>query len=128
MGVDISEQTRAFVRGHRTDDVRDLALHAKRVEGLDLTWALDQIAGWQTARRKLPQWADVDDIIYPPHLAMEQCSSEPTARYKARLAARLLAGAGPVETTTADAVPEPRQRNGPRSHARPSPVPLPKAC
>ncbi len=107
MGVDISEQTRAFVRGHRTDDVRDLALHAKRVEGLDLTWALDQIAGWQTARRKLPQWADVDDIIYPPHLAMEQCSSEPTARYKARLAARLLAGAGPVETTTADAVPEP---------------------
>lgn len=92
--VEISQQTREFIRSHRTDDVRDLALHAKRTPDLDLPWALDQIAGWQTARTKLPQWADTDGIIYPPHLSMEQCSSEPTARYKAELATRLMASDG----------------------------------
>lgn len=92
--MEISQQTREFIRSHRTDDVRDLALHAKRTPDLDLPWALDQIAGWQTARTKLPQWADTDGIIYPPHLSMEQCSSEPTARYKAELATRLMASDG----------------------------------
>lgn len=91
--VEISQQTREFVRDHRTQDVRDLALHAKRAPDLDLPWALDQIAGWQTARAKLPQWADTDGIIYPPHLSMEQCSSQATARYKAELASRLMAAA-----------------------------------
>lgn len=92
IAVEISESTAAFVRAHRTENVRDLALHAKREDGLDLMWALDQIAGWQTARTKLPQWADSDGIIYPPHISMEQCSSEATARYKARLASTLLHG------------------------------------
>lgn len=92
--MEISQQTREFIRSHRTDNVRDLALHAKRTPDLDLPWALDQIAGWQTARTKLPQWADTDGIIYPPHLSMEQCSSEPTARYKAELATRLMASDG----------------------------------
>lgn len=92
--MEISQQTREFIRSHRTDNVRDLALHAKRTPDLDLPWALDQIAGWQTARSKLPRWADTDGIIYPPHLSMEQCSSEPTARYKAELAARLMAPDG----------------------------------
>ena len=39
---------------------------------------------------KLPRWASIDGIIYPPHISMEQCSSEQTALYKAELAARLL--------------------------------------
>ena len=42
------------------------------------------------ARVKLPRWASIDGIIYPPHISMEQCSSEQTALYKAELAARLL--------------------------------------
>ena len=42
------------------------------------------------ARTKLPRWASIDGIIYPPHISMEQCSSEQTALYKAELAARLL--------------------------------------
>lgn len=40
------------------------------------------------ARTKLPRWAATDGIVYPPHLSMEQCSSEQTALYKADLAAR----------------------------------------
>lgn len=86
----INQSTIDFALRHRLDDPRKLALTAKPGDGIDLIAALQQIAGWQAARRKLPSWAAVDGIIYPPHLAMEQCSSENTARYKARVAARLL--------------------------------------
>ena len=81
----INEETWNFVRQHAGDDVRTLALQGAKEAGVDLTVALQQIAGWQTARRKLPSWAAVEGMVYPPHLNMEQCSSEQTARYKAGL-------------------------------------------
>ena len=71
-----------FIKLHLEDDVRQLALKAHGVEGIDLAYCLDQIAGRQTARRKLPSWAAIDSIVYPPHISMEQCSSEQTALYK----------------------------------------------
>ena len=77
-----NEATIRFVREHREEDVRALALQARRDGDVHLTWALDQIQGWQTARRKLPSWAATDGVVYPPHLSMEQCSSEQTAIYK----------------------------------------------
>ena len=70
--------------------VRLLALQSHRYPDIDMPFLLDQLAGWQTARTKLPSWAAKEDIIYPPHLSMEQCSSEQTAEYKARLVARLV--------------------------------------
>lgn len=91
----INDATRQFVRQHTDDDVRLLALQAHATAGIDLPWALDQIRGRQVARRKVPSWAAVDGIVYPPHLSMEQCSSEPTARYKAQLVRRLLDGTAP---------------------------------
>ena len=89
----INDATRQFVRQHTDDDVHLLALQAHATAGIDLPWALDQIRGRQVAQRKVPSWAAVDGIVYPPHLSMEQCSSEPTARYKAQLVRRLLDGA-----------------------------------
>ena len=82
----MNEATQEFIRQHREDDVRQLALKGKGKGEVDLPLALQQIAGWQTARRKLPSWAACDGLLYPPHLNMEQCSSEQTARYKAGLA------------------------------------------
>ena len=67
-----------------------LALQSHRYPDIDMPFLLDQLAGWQTARTKLPLWAAKEDIIYPPHLSMEQCSSEQTAEYKARLVACLV--------------------------------------
>ena len=84
-----NEETIRFVREHREEDVRTLALKARRDGDVDLPWALDQIQGWQTARRKLPTWAAIDGIVYPPHLSMEQCSSEQTALYKCGIVSRL---------------------------------------
>lgn len=81
----MNEQTRDFIRENADKDIRLLALSAKKNLDVDLSFALDQIAGRQTARQKLPSWAATDDIVYPPHLSMEQCSSEQTARYKMKL-------------------------------------------
>ena len=82
----INEQTWDFIRQHAADDVRKLALQGTKDAAVDLSMALQQIAGRQTALKKLPSWAAVERVLYPPHLNMEQCSSEQTARYKARLA------------------------------------------
>ena len=69
--------------------VRLLALQSHRYPDIDMPFLLNQLAGWKTAHTKLPSWAANEDVIYPPHLSMEQCSSEQTAEYKARLVARL---------------------------------------
>ena len=78
--------TAEFIREYRERDIRQLALQATRFPDVDMPYALDQIQGWQIARRKLPKWAACDGVIFPPHLSMEQCSSEPTAQYKLNLA------------------------------------------
>lgn len=98
----MNDETREFVAMHRNEDVRELALKAKRVEGLDLPLALDQIAGWQIARKKLPQWASCEGIVYPPHISMEQCSSQFTAQYKSEVAQTLLAPAATVRARVSD--------------------------
>ena len=84
----IDQATLDFIRQHRTDDVRRLALQGAKHPEVDLRYALEQIAGWQKARTKLPSWAVCEDLVYPPHLSMEQCSSEATATYKARIAGK----------------------------------------
>lgn len=98
----MNDKTREFVAMHRNEDVRELALKAKRVERLDLPLALDQIAGWQIARKKLPQWASCEGIVYPPHISMEQCSSQFTAQYKSEIAQTLLAPAATVRARVSD--------------------------
>ena len=80
----LDSATIEFIALHRNDDVRTLALQARRYPTVDMREAVTQIEGWQQAREKLPAWATVDGIIYPPKISMEQCSSEKTAKYKAK--------------------------------------------
>jgi len=92
-----NEATRKFIGDHRFDDVRQLALqfhnhsshqstnHSTSLSFIDIPWALTQIAGRQFAENKIATWFQSDEIVYPQHLALEQCSSEQTARYKSRL-------------------------------------------
>ena len=86
----MNQATLDFIRQHQDDDVRQLAFLGSKYPEVDMPFALDQIRGRKMARVKLPRWASIDGIIYPPHISMEQCSSEQTALYKAELAARLL--------------------------------------
>lgn len=74
-----------FIRDHQHDDVRTLALQAKKYPGIDMPAIINQIAGRQTAEHKIPSWYETEGIIYPVHLSLEQCSSELTAKYKSSL-------------------------------------------
>lgn len=78
-----------FIVQNLDADVHALAL-SKVPTDIDLRYCLQQIGGLQIARRKLPSWTQVEGIIYPQKLSMEQCSSEKTACYKQQLVERLL--------------------------------------
>ncbi len=90
----MNEATQRFVRQHADDDVRMLALRGSTEPGIDMVAALQQIQGRQTARHKLPSWARHEDLLFPPHLAMEQCSSEQAAQYKAAVVATIYGAYG----------------------------------
>ncbi len=82
----LSPETKEFIKEHKNEDPRALALQGKRYPSVDIREAVTQIEGWQAAKEKLPTWAETDGIIYPPRISMEQCSSEPTALYKSAIA------------------------------------------
>ena len=86
----INQATIDFIRQHQDEDVRQLAFLGSKYPEVNMPFALDQIRGRKMAHVKLPRWASIEGIIYPPHISLEQCSSEQTALYKAELAARLL--------------------------------------
>ena len=84
----INEQTHQYILSHATDDVATLALHPSKDPLVDMPMALQQIAGRQKAKDKLPDWYATDGILYPKKVSMEQCSSSQTADYKASLVER----------------------------------------
>ena len=101
----MNQATLDFIRQHQDEDVRQLAFLGSKNPEVNMPFALDQIRGRQMARIKLPRWASIDGIIYPPHISMEQCSSEQTALYKAELAARLL-GVSSLSSLRGEIVPQ----------------------
>lgn len=80
-----TEETYAFIREHKEEDIKTLALKAKHKDDIDFQFALQQIDGYQSAKKKLPSLCSNFDLIYPVHLSMEQCSSEKTALYKSSI-------------------------------------------
>ena len=81
----LTEETLQFIREHRKDNVRNLALQAHKYPTVDVPAAIIQIVGRQIAEEKIPAWAAREGILYPAHLSMEQCSSEVTANYKVKI-------------------------------------------
>ena len=81
----INEATWQYIETHANDDVARLALHPSKGPEVDMPMALQQIAGRQKAKEKLPEWYATDGILYPKKVSMEQCSSSQTAEYKASL-------------------------------------------
>lgn len=81
----LSSSEKEFIREHENDDVRQLALRSGLLREMRTPFILDQIAGRQFSKSKIPTWFNSEDIIYPPHISMEQSSSEITAKYKSSL-------------------------------------------
>lgn len=77
-----------FILAHEGEDPAALALArgrlASQVEDFDL--ALTTLEVRRKLRTKVPQWYAVPGLQYPFRLSGEQCSSEETAFYKAKVA------------------------------------------
>ncbi len=78
-----------FIKKHLKDDVNKLAL-SKFPENIDKQFVIRQIQARQVLSKKLPSWAENDELIFPKKLSLEQCSSELTAKYKASLSTELV--------------------------------------
>ena len=97
--MEMSAETADFIREHRNDDVRRLAL-GHHPAGVDIRTALVQISGYQAALEKLPEWAATDGVLWPPHLSMEQCTSQILAQYKSSIVSELLDPGFPLADLT----------------------------
>lgn len=80
----IDDRTKDFIGKHLKDDVGRLAL-AKFPEGIDREFVIRQVHARQVLNKKLPSWAENDELIFPKKLSLEQSSSELTALYKKSL-------------------------------------------
>lgn len=83
--MEINEATWNYIRTHVNDNVRDLALRGCKDTSVDFKFALQQIEGRQKSKDKLPDFYQNEQVLYPPTVSMEQCSSTHTAQYKASL-------------------------------------------
>ena len=82
--MNLNEITKQFIRENLNADVPTLALKKAPV-GTDVSLALRQIEARQLLRKKVPTWSENEDLLFPVHLSIEQCSSEASAQYKASL-------------------------------------------
>lgn len=80
-----TEAELAFIQKHINDDVTKLILKSAQFKDLDVKKLAGQILSRQKASKKLPEWAAIEKLIFPPSLSVEQSSSEATAKYKSSL-------------------------------------------
>lgn len=79
----LSSETKAFIAKHLKDEVHGLALQSFP-PGIDRQTVLQNITARQNLKTKVPLWAEHTELIFPPHLSLEQASSQATAEYKAQ--------------------------------------------
>ncbi|MDL5048580.1 hypothetical protein QQ054_21430 [Oscillatoria amoena NRMC-F 0135] len=87
-----------FIRSHEGDDLRELVLRTRPVNGIPAAVIANQINCRRKAREKLPLWYSMNGIIYPPAVNLEQSSSETTARYKTEILHHALRKKNPVDS------------------------------
>ncbi len=74
-----------YIRNFSSHDILAVILQKPLFEGLENKELAQQIIGRRKCEKKLPTWFRTDQIYYPARHAIEQSSSEITARYKAEL-------------------------------------------
>jgi 16S rRNA G966 N2-methylase RsmD len=75
----------AFILENENAEVHQLALRGNLYPNIPLVPVIQQIAGRQKAKTKLPTFYRTANILYPSLLSLEQCSSEQSAIFKANL-------------------------------------------
>jgi hypothetical protein len=82
----LNPEVQDYINAHLNDDVNKIALGKSGFEKVTSAELAGQIAAKKKSIYKLPTWIKQSFIYFPPLLSIEQCSSEPTASYKANLA------------------------------------------
>ena len=75
-------ELRDFIQEHLNDDTAALLLAARRYQGIDVPFAVEQIEARKRLKGKLPEWYENVELVMGGKVPAEQCSSEVTARYK----------------------------------------------
>lgn len=78
----LSEEVQKYITTHLYRTPADLLLASSPYSKSQMTAIVGQIQARRKAQTKLPAWFATSQIIYPPVLSLEQCSSEVTAHYK----------------------------------------------
>lgn len=81
----LSKEEQDFIQQHEQSPLHTIALLKNKYPDLRFDRVLQQINGLKKAKKKLPEWSAQKDILFPIPLSMEQCSSEQTAKFKAKL-------------------------------------------
>lgn len=74
----------AFLTAHLNSNLASLMLKKSPFPEFSMAQLVQQIKGMQVAAKKFPDFLK-SGIIFPPHLNLEQTSSQTTAKYKANL-------------------------------------------
>jgi len=82
----LDQPVQEFISQHLNDDVHKIAMAKSPFKEVEARELANQIAAKNKSVRKLCTWYQTEGIYYPPLLSIEQCSSETTAAYKAKLA------------------------------------------
>ena len=82
----LAKPVQEYINTNLNVDVNKIALAKSIFEGISAAELAGQIAAKKKSIHKLPTWFNQEGIYYPALLSIEQCSSEPTAAYKADLA------------------------------------------
>ena len=82
----LNNEVQQYINEHINADVNKIALAKPLFKDISSAELAGQIAAKKKSINKLPTWFKTDGIYYPVLLSIEQCSSEPTASYKANLA------------------------------------------
>ncbi len=73
-----------FVQDHLQEDPAQLLLRQGKITDIDLKAAIKQISARQKVKQKLSSWVENKEVIFPDTIPLEQCSSEFTAKFKAK--------------------------------------------
>lgn len=74
-----------LISKYEDENVSDVAIKLAKLERTKRNFILEQIKGRKKGKEKFPSLASFDQLIYPPYISIEQCSSEATALYKSKL-------------------------------------------
>lgn len=85
ISVIAQEPVQVFLSEHENDDEKKLVLKQKEIIGIPSALMATQLTGRRKAKVKLPTWYKTKNIVYPPAIHLEQCSSEATAIYKTQI-------------------------------------------